>query len=80
MNTHDRGEVRWRNALVQHVVEVDILEERMSLDLFRVTFARAKTASRVARQQLDRILRLYIKAPSGGISPFARSRQRHEAL
>ena len=36
MNTHDRGEVRWRNALVQHVVEVDILEERMSLDLLRI--------------------------------------------
>ena len=39
MNTHDRGEVRWRNALVQHVVEVDILEESMTLDFLSVGFA-----------------------------------------
>ena len=35
-STHDRREIWWRNALVQHIVEVDVLEERMSLDLFCV--------------------------------------------
>ena len=43
MDTYDCGEVRRRDALVQHIVEVDVLEERMSLDLLRVALARSKT-------------------------------------
>ena len=34
--THNRGKVGWRNTLVQHVIKVDILEERMTLDLFGI--------------------------------------------
>lgn len=38
---------------MQHVVEADILEERMSLDLFCIPLAGAETPSRVTRQQLS---------------------------
>ena len=34
--TDNRGEVGWRNTLVQDVIKVDILEERMTFDLFGI--------------------------------------------
>ena len=48
-DTYDCGEVRRRNALVQHIVEIDVFEEGMSLDLLRVAFRGAKPPRRVAR-------------------------------
>lgn len=50
--TYDRREVRGRDALVQDVVEVHILEERMSLDLLRIALSRAQSPCGVARQEL----------------------------
>ena len=52
IDTHDLGEVRWRDALVQHIVKVDILEERMSLDLLSIALAGTKPPVRVTGQEL----------------------------
>lgn len=35
-DTYDSREVRWWNTLVQNIIKADILEERMSLDLFSI--------------------------------------------
>jgi hypothetical protein len=50
----DGGEVRRGNTLVVDVVEIDILEEKMALDLLGVRLACAKTAGGVAGEQLRR--------------------------
>jgi hypothetical protein len=39
-DTHDCREVRRRNAFMQHVIKIDILEEWVPLDLFSVSLAR----------------------------------------
>ena len=52
METYDCWEVWRRDSFVQNVIEVDILEERMSLDLFSIALTRAKAAGGVTGQQL----------------------------
>jgi hypothetical protein len=49
MRTYDSREVRRRDALVEDVVEADVLKERMPLDLFSVTLARSEATIRVPR-------------------------------
>ena len=39
---------------MEDIVEVDILEEWMTLDLLRITLTRAESSSRVASEKLDR--------------------------
>ena len=50
--TYDGWEVWWGNALMQNVIEIHVLEERMSLDLLCIALSRTKTSCRVASQQL----------------------------
>lgn len=52
-STYNLGEVRRRNALVENIVEADVLEEGMALDLLGVGLSRTKTAQRVASQELQ---------------------------
>ena len=52
-DTYDSREVRWWNTLVQNIIKADILEERMSLDLFCVGLSGAQTTSGVTCQQLN---------------------------
>jgi hypothetical protein len=47
--TYDGREVRRRNTLVENVVKVNVLEEWMLLNLFRIALARSKTTGRVPR-------------------------------
>ena len=47
--TYDSREVRRRNTLVENVIKIDVLEEWMLLDLFRIALARSKTTGRVPR-------------------------------
>ena len=51
-STYDSRKVRRRDALVEHIIEIDIFEERLPLELFCVFFARAKATSRIPCQQL----------------------------
>lgn len=53
--TYDRREVRGRDALVQDIVEVHVLEERMSLDLLRIALSRAESPCGVASEKLKRL-------------------------
>ncbi len=50
----ERGAEGWGDAFVEHVVPVDVAEERVGLDLFGV-LGRAEAAGGVARQQLLQI-------------------------
>lgn len=54
--TYDSGEVGRGYALVQYIVEVDVLEECMPLDVLSVRLTRPKPPGRVARQELSRRL------------------------
>lgn len=42
-DAYDGWAVGWRDTLVHDIVEVDVLEERVSFDLFRVTLAGAES-------------------------------------
>lgn len=46
---YDGREVRRGNTLVEDVVEINILEERMLLDLFRIGFTRSEATGRIPR-------------------------------
>jgi hypothetical protein len=50
----DSREVRWWDPLVVNIIEIDILEEEVSLDIFSVSLASTKSSSRVSCQELDR--------------------------
>lgn len=50
--THNRREVCRRNSLVHNIVEVNVLEEGMAFDLFRVALARTKTPCWVSSKKL----------------------------
>jgi hypothetical protein len=45
-------EIRRRDALVEHIIEIDVFKEWMPLDFFRVAFARSEAARRVSCQKL----------------------------
>ena len=70
----DRREVRRRDAFVEHVVKVDVLEEKVALDVFRVGFARAKSSQRVSREELASAL--LTMRPCVSDSPAAGGRRR----
>lgn len=50
----DGGHERHGNPLVQHIVPLDVLEEGVRLDLFRVLGTAAQSTLRAALQQLPR--------------------------
>ena len=47
--THDSREVRRGNSLIENVIEINVLEERMLLDLFRIGLTRSEATSRIPR-------------------------------
>ena len=50
----DSREVRWWDPLVVDIIEIDILEEEVSLNIFSVGLASTKSSSRVSCQELKR--------------------------
>jgi len=48
----DGREVRWWNPLVVDIIEIDILEEEVSLDIFSIGLASTKSSSGVSCQEL----------------------------
>lgn len=70
----DRGEVWGRDALVVHVVEVDVGEELVALDLLGVGLTCTEAAKRVASQKLA----LENCSQEVG-SPFAEEKRPHAA-
>lgn len=42
-NTNNSREVWWWDTLVHNIIEVDIFEERMPFNLFRISFPGSKT-------------------------------------
>ena len=50
--TYNCREIWWGNTLVQDIIEVDVLKERVSLDFLRVRLAGPETSSRIPREEL----------------------------
>lgn len=48
----DGREVRWWDPLVVDIIEIDILEEEVSLDVLSVGLTSTKSSSRVSCQEL----------------------------
>jgi len=51
--TLDSREIGWRDPLVVDIIEIDILEEEMSLDILGIGLACTKSPSRVSCQELE---------------------------
>jgi hypothetical protein len=51
-DTHDGWFIRRRNPHIQNVIPIDILEERMTLDLFCVAFPRPESPVGIAGKEL----------------------------
>jgi hypothetical protein len=49
----DGREIRWWDPLVVDIIEIDVLEEEMSLDIFSVRLASTKSSSGVSCQELE---------------------------
>ena len=81
MATHDCREVGWGNALVQHVIKVNIFEEWMSLDLLSVTLTGAETPGRVSCEQLQAssIIQYFVWKKKASRVPSGVPRRRHAA-
>jgi len=50
--TLDSWEIGWRDSLVVDIIEIDILEEEVSLDVLSVGLTSTKSSSRVSCQEL----------------------------
>lgn len=61
MKTYNGWEIWRRYALVQHIIEIHILEERLSFELFGILLPRAKASGGVSCKELITVSLIEIK-------------------
>ena len=73
------GREVWRwDSFMENVVEIDILKEQVSLDIFSIGLAGSKSTRRVTGQKLV-ISHLFFMTQSLSDSPFEAEKQHHAA-
>lgn len=77
--THDGWIIGWRNSLVENIIKVGVLEERMALNLLSIALARAQSSRRVTGQELIWVKCELKSIDKGHDVPFEVSRRRREA-